>query len=144
MFPLGKDVFISYGRGTVVGLEELKSHLESAGYTVWLDCLDMSGGSDWHTVIGEAVRNCRCLVALISTKYTTSKHCKNELFMANSLGKALIPVVLETVEDPGVQFAISSLNWILATDGFRPKTIAQQLIQGLQTLGISPRHIIFP
>ena len=39
---------MSYGRGTVDGLEELKSHLESAGYTVWLDRLDMSGGSDWQ------------------------------------------------------------------------------------------------
>ncbi len=101
------------------GLEELKSHLESAGYTVWLDRLDMSGGSDWHTVIGGALINCRCLVALISTKYTTSQHCRNELFMANSLGKALIPVLLETVEDPGIQFAIASLNWILATDEFK-------------------------
>ena len=141
VFTSGKDVFMSYGRGTVDGLEELKSHLESAGYTVWLDRLDMSGGSDWHTVIGGALINCRCLVALISTKYTTSQHCRNELFMANSLGKALIPVLLETVEDPGIQFAIASLNWILATDEFKPKTIAEQLVQGLHANIASSLHI---
>ena len=134
-----KDVFISYGRGTVQGIEELKVHLEKAGYSVWLDSTDIARGSDWHSVIGTALTNCRALVAVISSKYTSSQHCKNELFMANSCGKAILPVLLESsVDDPGVLYAISSVNWIQTGDKFNPQTVAHQLVKGLKTLDITP------
>ncbi len=135
----GKDIFISYGRGTVCGVGELKSNLEKAGYSVWLDEQEIVGGSDWHTMIGEAVQSCRALLALITEKYLSSVHCRNELYMANSCRKPLLPVLLEgsTVKDPGVQYAISSVNWIVATDGLSV-SVTQQILLSLYTLGIHP------
>ncbi len=74
----------------MLGVKELKSQLENAGYSVWLDQQDIAGGSDWHCVIGEAVKSCRALIALINSKYLSSVHCKNELYMANSCSKPLL------------------------------------------------------
>ncbi len=123
----------------MLGVEELKSQLENAGYTVWLDQQDIPGGSDWHRVIGEAVKSCRALIALINSKYLSSVHCKNELYMANSCSKPLLPVLLEgnTIDDPGVQYAISSLNWIMAPQGLSD-SVNQNILHSLNTLGIQP------
>lgn len=106
---------------------------------MWLDEQDIVGGTDWRCMIGEAVKSCRALIALITTKYLTSVHCKNELYMANSCSKPLLPVLLEgsTVDEPGVQYAISSINWILAPDGLSV-TVSHQILHSLQTLGIHP------
>lgn len=135
-----KDIFISYGHDTLPRrhIEKLKQSLEKAGYSVWLDKVDITGGKDWHSVIGAAVKECKALVAIIDSKYTSSQHCKNELFMANAIGKAILPVMLESsVDDPGVQLAISSVNWINAVGAFKPETVAQQIVLGLKALGIT-------
>lgn len=134
-----KDIFISYGRGSVSGMQmhELKQELENVGYSVWVDTNDISTGEDWHSIIGAAITDSQALVPLITAKYCKSQHCKKELFMASSLGKPILPVLLESsVDDPGVRYAISSVNWIQSTEGFKPKTVAKQLIKGLRSLNI--------
>ena len=116
------DIFISYGReqNTTPLACQLKNDLESIGFKVWMDLTDISSGSDWHSAIGVGLRKCRALVVIITHKYIRSKYCRNELFMADSLQKDVFPIILEDVtfdspEDAGVQYVISSINWVMMT-----------------------------
>lgn len=140
-----KDIFISYGRevATNVFINRIKCDLERAGYTTWLDCEDIPGGAEWHAVIGEGVRHCKALVAIITHKYVSSRFCKNELFMADSAQKAIFPVFLEDVDvslvDAGVVYTISSINWIRVTGGEGGyREAVAKLLQGMRDKGIAP------
>ena len=140
------DVFISYGReqSTTPFASQLKSDLERVGFKVWMDLTDISSGSDWHSAIGVGLRKCKGLIAIITHKYIHSKYCRNELFMADSLQKHVFPIFLEEVtfdspEDAGVQYAISSINWIMMTPGKLAYNEAfRQLIDGMIKKGVTP------
>lgn len=148
---LGKediDVFISYcreQRSTSLAIR-LKEDLEREGYNVWLDIVNISSGSDWHSAIGEGLRRCKALIAIVTQKYIHSKYCKNELFMADSLHKHIFPIFLEEVtfdspEDAGVQFVISSINWIMMTpDKSMYSHALSQLMEGIIKMGVAPSN----
>ena len=80
-----KDLFLSYSRElvTIKFVTELKKQLESAGFSVWMDTEDIHTGSDWHLAIGEALQNCKALIAVMTMRYLTSEYCKKELYMAS-------------------------------------------------------------
>lgn len=140
------DIFISYGReqNTMSLAWQLKSDLERVGFKVWMDLTDISSGSDWHSAIGVGLRKCRALIVIITHKYIRSKYCRNELFMADSLQKDVFPIFLEEVtfdsaEDAGVQYAISSINWIMMTPGKLTYSEAfKQLLDGMIKKGVTP------
>jgi hypothetical protein len=140
------DIFISYGReqSTTPLACQLKSDLERVGFKVWMDLTDISSGSDWHSAIGVGLRKCRALIAIVTHKYIRSKYCRNELFMADSLQKDVFPIFLEEVtfdspEDAGVQYAISSINWIMMTPGKLAYSEAfKQLLDGIIKKGVTP------
>ena len=140
------DVFISYGQeqSTTPLVTHLKSDLERQGFKVWIDLTDISSGSDWHSAIGVGLRRCKALIAIITHKYVHSKYCRNEPFMADSLQKDILPIFLEEVtfdspEDAGVQYAISSINWIMMTPGKLIYDEAfKQLLDGMFKKGVTP------
>lgn len=143
-----KDIFLSYGReeSTTPFVTRLKADLEQEGYSVWVDTADIPSGSDWHTAIGQALQNCKALVALITRKYIKSKFCKNELFMYDSTHKPIFPVFLEEVnfdshEEAGVLYVISSINWIMATGGLAAYDNAlAKLLEGMKKKGVQPEE----
>ena len=140
-----KDLFISYSHSphTLPMVQRLQQDLQEAGYSVWLDTADIASGSNWHSAIGEGVRDCRALLALLSERYINSKYCRNELFMADSIQKPIFPVLLETVDlssraASGVQYVVTSLNHIdIAMAGYEASLAS--LLHGLTSAGISPR-----
>lgn len=142
-----KDIFLSYGREptTAPFVSRLKSDLEGAGYSVWLDTVDIPSGSDWHSAIGDGLRRCTALIALITHKYIRSKYCKNEMFMADLTHKSIFPIFLEKVdfnssEDAGVLYTISSINWIMLTSGMAGYDAAfSQLLEGMKSKGVTPQ-----
>ena len=139
-----KDVFISYSREAVATsfVARLSEGLQAAGYSVWVDTVDIPSGSDWHLAIGEALQKCRALVAVISKKYLLSRYCKNELFMADSVHKPIFPVFLEDVdlsgssESAGVLYTISSINWVRVKGQYMDAV--QRLLKGMEEKGIKP------
>ena len=140
------DIFISYGReqNTTPLACQLKNDLERVGFKVWMDLTDISSGSDWHSAIGVGLRKCRALIVIITHKYIRSKYCRNELFMADSLQKDVFPIFLEEVtfdshEDAGVQYVISSINWVMMTPGKLAYSEAfKQLLDGMIKKGVTP------
>ena len=139
-----KDVFISYSREAAATsfVTRLSEGLQAAGYSVWVDTVDIPSGSDWHLAIGEALQKCRALIAVISKKYLLSKYCKNELFMAESVHKPIFPVLLEEVdfsgsrESAGVLYTISGINWVHVKGQYMDAV--QRLLEGMREKGIKP------
>ena len=114
---------------------KLKKDLECAGYSVWVDTDDIHTGSDWHSAIGEALQNCKALIAVMTPRYLTSDYCKKELYMASDEKKPIFPIVLGKVDfskcDGGVRYTISSLNRIAFDDAGDQKAFAK-LLEGLK------------
>ena len=131
-----KDIFLSYSREleSTKFVAELRKQLELAGFSVWMDTEDIHTGSDWHSAIGEALQNCKALIAVMTTRYLTSEYCK-ELYMASDEKKPIFPVVLGDVDfsksDGGVRYTISSLNRICFDDASDQKAFAK-LLEGLK------------
>ena len=144
------DVFISYGRdqNTTSLVIRLKRDLEREGFKVWLDITDISGGSHWHSAIGEGLRKCKALIAIVTQKYIHSKYCKNELFMADTLHKHIFPIFLEEVrfdssDDAGVQYVIASINWIIMTPAKSTYSKAfSQLLHGMYKKGLTSSNAV--
>ena len=134
-----KDIFLSYSRTeeSTQFATELKKALERTGYSVWMDTEDIHTGSDWHSAIGEALKTCKALVAIITESYLTSDYCKKELYMASSEKKLIIPVILGDTDfsstscDAGVLYATTSLNRIYFDDASDKKAFAK-LVEGLK------------
>lgn len=76
-----KEIFLSYGREVEViqFVCKLKQDLESNGFSVWLDTVDIPAGSDWHNAIGAGLNQCKAIIPIITKKYVASRYCMNEV-----------------------------------------------------------------
>lgn len=94
-----KKLFLSYGRGEASDFSRwLRDQLQAAGYQVWFDQSDIRATGNWLKAIGEALRSCDGLVAVINSKYCGSEFCKNEMTMAHSNGKPIFPILFNGFE----------------------------------------------
>lgn len=73
------DVFISYSRKNTVDADEVCSLLERKGMTYFIDRQCIPGGSEFPTVLADAINNCGIFVFLMSLDSITSKFCQQEL-----------------------------------------------------------------
>ena len=111
------DLFLSYSRKTEEEfLTILEAELEDKGYSVWKDTTCIPGGAEWHTAVAQAILSSKAFVCLITKDFMKSQHCKNELFLAESKQKLILPIILENQMNfdlyPGVSLVLISLNWI--------------------------------
>ena len=76
-----KEIFLSYGREVEINqfVCKLKQDLESNGFSVWLDTVDIRAGSDWHSAIGTGLNHCKAIIPIITKKYVASRYCMNEV-----------------------------------------------------------------
>ena len=87
--------FVSYPRGEVTTpfARWLRTKLEEADFSVWMDEVSIKAGSDWRLQIGTAIRQSSSLVAVIDEKFNKSMHCKNEVNMMSDQGKPIFPII---------------------------------------------------
>lgn len=83
----------------------------------WVDVNEIEMGDDWHDKIGEGINDCMVFLAVITPKYLQSKFCKQELYMAQDMKKAILPVYppgrpLPQINKlgPGVAYAVQGLQ----------------------------------
>jgi hypothetical protein len=126
------DIFISYAnenRETAARLAEL---LESCGWSVWWD-RRIPAGRTWRSVLQDALKDMRCMIALWSRDSVESPWVAEEAEEARKLGKALVPVLIQRVEPPIGFRAIQAadlVNW----DGSVDDPAAKMLIADLESL----------
>lgn len=91
-------VFISYSTVNQSEAIALKEILNSQGINTWIAPDDIPAGDGYSRVIVKAIKNCSCLVLLLSPAAQTSKWVPREVERAVNYGKKIIPIQIEKVE----------------------------------------------
>jgi hypothetical protein len=101
------DIFISYARENISVAENLAKEFEAQGWSVWWD-RTIPPGKTWRNIIGEALRNAKCIVVLWSKNSVQSQWVITEADYGINQNK-LIPIFIEQVDPPlgfgGIQAA---------------------------------------
>jgi hypothetical protein len=92
------DIFISYANEDRETVARLARFLESVGWSVWWD-RRIPAGRTWRSVLQEALRDMRCMIALWSRDSVESSWVAEEAEEARKLGKTgHTTVLIGTVE----------------------------------------------
>jgi TIR domain len=92
-------LFLSYRSVERPFAARLAADLKNAGFSVWIDCMDIRPGSAWDSATSDAIDGCSGLIAILSPSYLRSEICLNELARAQRAGRPVIPVLLEPLAD---------------------------------------------
>jgi len=128
------DVFISYASEDKTVADAVCAVLESHAVRCWIAPRDVLPGMAYGEAIIDAIRGCRIMVLVFSSKSNNSPHIPKEIERAVSAGVAVIPFRIEDVR-PGksLDYFIGSVHWLDALT--RPlEQHLERLVQNVQTL----------
>jgi TPR repeat protein len=128
------DVFISYASEDKIVADAVCATLESHAVRCWIAPRDVLPGMAYGEAIIEAIRGCRIMVLVFSSKSNSSPHIPKEIERAVSAGVAVIPFRIEDVR-PGksLDYFIGSVHWLDALTQPLEQHL-QRLVQNVQTL----------
>lgn len=108
-----EGVFVSYARRDgEAQARKLELALRKEGLRVFLDRLDVHGGSGWRTQLAEAIRNARFLVLILTRGALDSEVAEWEWQVARREGVSVLPVKGTTELDfTAVPRWMSELHW---------------------------------
>ncbi|MCP5303440.1 MAG: TIR domain-containing protein [Pseudomonadales bacterium] len=95
------SIFISYKTGNPNLIDRATSiyqHLNSYGYTVWMDRYSLQGGEAWDTAIFTAIPNCDILLLLVTIETKNSAWVRREVDIAKGSKVTIIPLILEEMD----------------------------------------------
>ena len=128
------DVFISYAKEDKIVADAVCATLESHAVRCWIAPRDVLPGVPYGEAIIDAIRGCRIMILVFSSKSNASPHIPKEIERAVSAGVAVIPFRIEDVM-PGksLDYFIGSVHWLDALT--RPlEQHLERLAQNVQTL----------
>ncbi len=115
---MSKTLFISYSTKDAEGAQEICRLLEARGVSCWIAPRDVPPGADWAESIMDGIKQAQGFVLILSEHVNTSRHCKSEVEVAFSAGKAVFPVRLSKIEpSQSLHLFLSSSQWI---DAYEP------------------------
>ena len=88
---LAKHVMISYNSKSREMCLKIKSELEAAGHSVWIDVESIYGSS--LEAMAEAIEKCKCVLICITEKYKESNYCRLEAEYLMQQKKPFIPLL---------------------------------------------------
>ena len=91
---MGKKLFVSYSRSDAEPVATLVSDLENFDHKAWMD-RDLTGGQLWWNEVLRNIREADAFVFALSPHSASSKACMSEFEYASTLGKPVLPVVVE-------------------------------------------------
>jgi len=126
------DVFVAYSRLDAEFCGDLVLELRSQGLDVFYDQF-IHAGDKWRAVIGSNIRNCPVFVIILSKDSLASREVENELNMAASHGRNLIPVRIDqTLLPDGFNLVLSGINIIDGSS--RSKNRNREIAERARTL----------
>lgn len=126
------DIFVSYRRSDRELVASVVRRLEARGVGVWYDA-DIEGGADWRETIVEALTNSDMLAIFFSEDCNNSRQLKKELAVADSLGKPVVPILIENTQPRGAYlYELADRNWIQVWP--EPMDRIDELVEHLATL----------
>lgn len=132
-------IFISFSRKDKNFAEKLTNHLTHAGYEVWIDLQNISIGEVWSDETARGIERADIFIVLLSKNALSSQWVEREIFLAQRVGKKLIPILIEDTEIPP---ALINLQYIDARN-FSP-TVLARIISAIQAIEYTPRHVESP
>ncbi|HEX3053054.1 MAG TPA: toll/interleukin-1 receptor domain-containing protein [Aggregatilineaceae bacterium] len=102
-------IFISYSRQNKEFAHQLAADLDQLGGDVWFDVDDIHPTEDWADTIHQALKECQLMIIVISPTSMASKNVAQEWKFFLSLGKPILPVLLEPAE---VHFQLANLQYV--------------------------------
>ena len=138
------DVFISYAKEDKIVADAVCATLESHAVRCWIAPRDVLPGVAYGEAIIDAIRGCRIMILVFSSKSNASPHIPKEIERAVSAGVAVIPFRIEDVL-PGksLDYFIGSVHWLDALT--RPlEQHLERLVQNVQTLLSRDTAVIEP
>jgi TIR domain len=93
-------VFISYGRGDREMVAAIARRLEERGLTVWYDAR-IAGEDGFNAEIAAALTSATITALFFSDECNSSRQVAQELALADSLGKPVVPILLEAATPRG-------------------------------------------
>ena len=125
-----RRIFVSYARKDGAdAAQSLRSALEAADHTVWLDTERIKGGASWSKKIEAALNECDVLIAVLTPGSYVSEICRAEQIWALDEGKLVIPV-LASADTKIIPLFLKSLNY---------RKFPEQKAEVLQDLGAEPK-----
>jgi hypothetical protein len=95
-----RGVFISYSRANKGFAIKLAKDLQSDGYPIWLDQLNIPTGARWDDEVEKALRECEDFMVILTPASIASENVKDEIGYAIDHGKRIVPVLLEDCDVP--------------------------------------------
>ncbi len=92
--------FFSYSRKDSEFVLQLAQKLRAAGANVWLDQLDIPAGQHWDRTIGEALKSCKGVIAVLSPESVASDNVMDEVSYALKEKKLVVPVLIRPCDIP--------------------------------------------
>ena len=131
-------IFISYNRHDAAVAQEILDWLGQLKHrSVFLDfdpALGVPAGRDWEQELYQQMRACRAVVVILTEHWTESKWCFAELALARALGKALLPIAVDS--GVVVNSLVADYQVTVLSEG---KSLARQRIErGLRRAGLDP------
>jgi len=103
--------FISYAHKDSEKVFRILDDLTDAGYNYWCD-QEIKGGDYWPEEIGRRLMDSDLVVVMLSNSSILSRNVRNEITMAQNLGKKIVPVFIEKVVlSPGAKLQLESYNF---------------------------------
>ncbi len=91
-----RKLFVSYARENKRDVDQLVEHLRMMGYETWVDT-SLRGGQDWWEEILQRIADSEVFIAIISHAALNSTACRREFDWAETLGKPVVPVAVESL-----------------------------------------------
>jgi formylglycine-generating enzyme required for sulfatase activity len=125
-----QHTFISYSRQDEEFALKLARDLRQGGANIWMDQFDIEAGEDWDIAVEKALYTCGSFLLILSPASVESKDVRDELNVALTQKKRIIPVLHEACERP---LRIHRMNYIDFTGEYR-----HGLARLLKALKVSP------
>jgi TIR domain len=116
-----RRTFISYSCANADFALKLAKELKSAGFSIWLDQLDIPTGARWDDEVEKALHECEIFLVIITPASSTSENVKDEIDYAIDHNKHILPVLLQAAEIP---FRLRRFEYVDFTNKTREAGIA--------------------
>ncbi|NEO33296.1 MAG: TIR domain-containing protein [Symploca sp. SIO3C6] len=110
------EVLISYADENRAIMEKVRNSLRRESITVWTSRTDIQTGEDFSEAIKRGIEQTDNLVYLLSPNSVNSSYTQQELDLAVSLNKRIIPVLVYETEPKLIPEVLRELQYIDLTD----------------------------
>jgi hypothetical protein len=109
----GPVLFVSHHSSELEIAQHVERALNAKGVKCWIAPRDVEPGASFARAIPDAIEQSSAVLLLFSAASVKSPHVERELILADQLGKAIIPLRIEKIVDPGgLRYHLAASQWI--------------------------------